>query len=147
MLWRECYHTAQAEEVPLPALMGTFLSGDPWLPLNDFILVGAFDLRGLGEIGIWERLLDDAGVGTVTVLFHAEWPTQERSVLEASVPYSRHPQTLMADDPSGEWLDLISPDRHERAFAAIVRGHVARLLMVGAPTEEALDAFNTVIGA
>lgn len=141
MLWRTPYQTPRAENVTLPGLSGRYVSGESWVALDDFVLVGAFDLRGLSEIGIWTRLLDEAGIGVVVAFFDAEWSPQQRVVLEASIPYSQQGHTLMANDPRGEWLDLISPDKPERAFAAVVRGHAASVLMLGAPTEDAWDDF------
>ncbi len=145
MLWRTPYETPAAEAVGLPTLAGDFLSGESWILLDDFVLVGAFDLRGLSEVGIWLRLLDDAGVGAVVAFFESEWVAADRSALEVSVPYSQHGHTLMATDPKGEWLDLISPDKPERAFAAVVKGHAATVLMAGPPTEEAWDEFRAAM--
>ena len=147
MLWRTPYQTLRAENVDLPSLNGVFLSGEPWVALDDFVLVGAFDFRGLGEIGIWTRLLDEAGIGVVVGFFESNWQAQERSLLEASIPYSQQGHTLLANDPRGEWLDLITPDRPERAFAAVVKGHSAAVLMAGAPTEGAWDDFLLAAGS
>ncbi len=145
MLWRSSHQIRQSVDVPLPPLSGNCLSGEPWVPRDEFVLVGALGLHGLGEMEIWLRVLETVAIPKVFAVFRETWAQQEISTLDASVPRSRHANTLIVADPEGDWQDLLAPDSPNRAFAAFVRGKVAEILMLGLPTEEALDTFTAVI--
>lgn len=134
MLWRPAYQTLVARDQTLPNLS--------ILPCPK-VLVGAFDFRAIREISIWQRLIqkDAAQVVWVQAFFLPSISDKEESMLEALVPLSQHGNTHLVLDPDMEWATLIEPAREDQAFACVIAGDTARIMMKGLPTEEAWDAF------
>lgn len=135
------YRTRVVPEIRLP-LEPPFRTLDGPRDLPEFlVLIGVFDLRGLGEGELWRRLMASE-FGDSAPVFTALIASIAIGEAESAVPKSRHASTLLIDDPDGKWQSIAEPDRPERSFAAVVRGGLARPLMVGAPTEDAWDTFS-----
>lgn len=133
MLWRESYRPNVRYNVPLPGLA-------------DGIVVGVFDVHGLREQGVWLRLLESAGADhTARLLFAIDSPSpRQKRDITSLLPPSRHPQIEWLED--GEALKaVIAPDHRERAFAAIIREGIAVQLVVGPPTEEVWERFESAL--
>ena len=103
------------------------------------VLIGGFDPRAQVELGVWIRLLSEAGAeARVRTLFLCEQRMQDG--VRALTPRSRWASTFVGL-PTSDWQALILPDRPERSFAGICRGNDLEPLMIGLPTEEAWDRF------
>lgn len=148
MLWKPTYETRILREVALPRLEGRTLDGQDGAAPVEGAMLGAFGPFASGELGIWRKLLEEAFPQrrVPTVLVRAAWAERERRTIAIATQPVQHPWTLLANDPSEAWSAAIGPDRAERAFGAVVHGGVAKLLMVGLPTEEAWDAFRQELG-
>jgi len=136
VLWRSAYRTLVARDLELPR--------EPDLPiLGRFVLIAGFDLHAYREMQIWQRLLlADAPDEPVHRAFIASaWSPKDLQALEALVPGSLSATTYAVADPAGRWRKLIEPDAPERSFCAVVFDGQAKIVMKGAPTEEAWDAF------
>ena len=149
MLWRPTYETRVLHDVALPRLEGRTLDGQDGAAPVESIMLGAFGPFAGAEIGVWRRLIEETYPGrkVPSVLVRATWTERERRTLATSTAPSLHPWTLLANDPAGAWSTAIGPDRVERAFGAVVRSGTAGLLMVGLPTEEAWDLFQSTLAA
>jgi hypothetical protein len=120
------------------------LDGLTWLPDDSENLIGAFDLAAMSEIGTWTKLFQSARIDSKLMFVGGERGFARVKEIESSFPPSRLADILMLDDSSGSWRELIQPDRIERSFALrLVRGF-AEPLMIGAPTEEAWDLFQSL---
>ncbi len=89
-------------------------------------------------MSVWRRLLTDAQTGVDAIALFL--PSSAARSVRSSLAPSLHESVVLAEDPYGKWRSLIGPDRPERAFALVAAE--APLLMGGAPTEEAGDAFR-----
>jgi hypothetical protein len=133
MLWREPYRPQVLEEVSLPSS-----------PASSRIILGAFDLRAQREIGVWLRLLTEAGLAGATqiVLFG---PASMFAAAEAVFPPSLHNQMVHVEDLEGDWRRLLKPENSERSFAMVLDGALAKILVIGTPTEEVWDEFQDCV--
>lgn len=138
MVWRSAYTTRVTQEVPLPSV------GQP----TD-ILVGAFDFAALKRMAIWRKLAqaDAPQYQYLEAIFLSNPGPADQELLEAIVPPSLQPSTLLVGDPSGAWRDLIQAETKDECFAAAVRDGNAVILIKGLPTEEAWDAFLEALRA
>lgn len=134
MVWREAYRTLLARDLDLPALS---------LGVEFDVLLGGFDFRAIAQMGVWERLLaaDAPDVPWVQVFFLDKPRSDDATLLESIVPPSRIDRSFLVYEDVPAWQDLIQPDRPESAFAAVISGDRARIVMKGLPTEEAWEAF------
>lgn len=148
MLWKPTYETRVLRNVTLPRLEGRTLDGQDGAAPVEGVMLGAFGPFASAELGVWRRLLQEAAPDrrVPTVLVRAAWSERERRTLATATPPSQQPWSLLANDPEGAWSAAVGPDRAERAFAAVIRGSVAALLMVGLPTEDAWDEFQAELG-
>ena len=142
MLWRPTYETRIRRGLALPRLEGRTLDGSETATPTHGAFIGAFDPRAGAELGIWRRLLEEAGVSALTVFVRTAWTPRESRALALATAPAQHPWTLLAEDPDGVWASVVESDRLERSFAAVVRAGVVDPLMVGLPTEEAWDEFR-----
>jgi hypothetical protein len=146
LLGKEPYRPRVALDVDLPPIVGMPLSAvDSREISGNAVVIGAFGLEAGREIGIWQRLLDSQpklASLSITLLVKQAWSARDIRLARDSLAPSRHDSTWAASDPERRWVAVVGPDRPERAFAAVVRGAHAHLLMVGAPTEEGWDMFQ-----
>ncbi len=147
MLWRPTYETRIRRGFALPRLEGLTLDGGEAATPTTGALLGAFDPRAGAELGVWRRLLDEAGLSAFTVFVRPAWTPRERRALALATAPAQHPWTLLVEDPGESWASVIETDRPERAFAAVLHEEVTEPLMVGLPTEEAWDEFKEAIRA
>jgi|GEM_PF-2524084 hypothetical protein len=142
MLWREKYETRYATEVDLPVPAGTNLVGD-WTELNlgDWV-IGLFGYHDVSSMGVWQRLMDSAGVEPVILLLKGSEPLPPPSELRAIFPLSQHPRVLISAQYV-DFADVLKPGRHEACFAFVV-GLPCPVAMLGKPTEDAWEAFLAV---
>lgn len=136
MLWRAAYRTLVAKDLDLPR--------EQELPLlGRSVLIAGFDLRAYREMQIWQRLLlaDAPDEPVYRAFFAPVWTDRDRTSLEALVPESLSAATFAVTDPAEHWKNLVMPDAPERSFCAVVFDGRAKIMMKGAPTEEAWDAF------
>lgn len=143
MLWKPTYETRILADIPLVRLVGRTLDSQDGAAPVEGAMLGAFGPFASAELGVWRRLLHDAYPerAVPTVLVRTAWSERERRTIATATPPKEQPWTLLANDPDNSWSQAVSPDRAERAFAAIVKDGQAKLLMVGLPTEEAWDQF------
>jgi hypothetical protein len=143
MLWKPTYETRVLTDVAFPRLVGLTLDSQDGAAPVEGAMLGAFGPFASAELGVWRRLLNEAFPerAVPTVLVRTAWSERERRTIATATAPKEKAWTLLANDPQNAWSQLVAPDRAERAFAAVVRGGVAKLLMVGLPTEEAWDQF------
>lgn len=134
MIWREAYRTLCAHDVLLPPLM--LATGE--VASFPRVLLGGFSSTAFREIGIWKKLL--ASEHVEVDLRVAYFGVSEQELAEI-VPRSERQYTISCSDTKQVWTFLISPDRQDQAFAAVTQGNIAKLLMKGAPTEDAWEVF------
>ena len=130
MLWREAYRPRLIEDALLPGAPSTG------------IVLGGFDLRAQAELGIWWRLLETASLLTAArlVLILPE----EDEIVTKVLPRSWAANLSVVRNGGEAWRALIQPDRPERSFAAITRGGMAPLVVVGPPTEDVWERFEAL---
>lgn len=111
--------------------------------MGRFVLVAGFDLRAYREMQIWQRLLfaDVPDAPVYRAFFLKDWSAKDRRSLEALVPESLSATTFAVTDSAERWKALVEPDAPERSFCSVVFDGRAKIMMKGAPTEEAWDAF------
>ncbi len=143
MLWKPTYETRILSNISLPRLVGLTLNSQDGAAPVEGAMLGAFGPFASAELGVWRRLLNEAHPqrAVPTVLVRTAWSERERRTIATATPPKEQPWTLLANDPENAWSKVVLPDRAERAFAAVVKDGVARILMVGLPTEEAWDQF------
>lgn len=134
MLWRPAYQTLVARDLTLPPI--------PFGP-NIQILIGAFDFHAMREMSLWRRLVeaDASHANWAQAFFFPNPGSREAEMLDSMVPASQRERTFIGNDDDEAWRNLVQPDRPEQAFAAVIKGNEARIMMKGIPTEEAWDAF------
>lgn len=134
MLWRPAYQTLVARDLELPSI--SFAS-------DLQILIGAFHFHAMREMSLWRRLVeaDASHVHWAQAFFFTNPSSREADVLDSLVPASQRERTFIAKEGDGAWRNLVQPDRPEQAFAAVIAGNQAKIMMKGIPTEEAWDAF------
>ena len=79
-----------------------------------------------------------------TVYLLAEDSPKELAKLGAITPGSHWASTGIAK-ASSDWTRTIQPDRPGRSFAAFQKGGVLNPLMIGLPTEDAWDRFQSAL--
>ena len=138
MLWREPYRPRVEIDIVVPELTG-----------NASVILGAFDLRAQRELGVWQRLLHEADLTKEYRLLLISSPDApiSRGDAESAFPPSLHSRVDLVADRGRAWRSLVAPDCPERAFAAILAGRLARVLVVGSPTEEVWESFCEVASA
>jgi len=148
VVWRTSYQTRELDPTPTPALVAEALNGDIYQARDRELLVGGFDLRAQSEIGVWNRIFDEElpCVRCWTVFFLDSLTPKVAANLRAMIPRSKHDKTLVCTQPES-WASIIQPDRPERSFGTLITEGVADPLMVGIPTEEALDRFLEKLGS
>lgn len=137
MLWRSAYVPRILRSVPLP-------NGSD----QPRVCVGGFDLKALGEIGIWQRLLDGTDAANrYRIQLFGDGATFPPRLVRAVIPPSQRDRFEIVEAATREWKELVAPDRPERSFAAVIREGKADLLVIGAPTEEVWDEFQAVMSS
>lgn len=131
MLWRSRYEPKILRDVKLPE------------PLPDGIVLAAFDPKGLGEVSLWLRLVDSAGLLEKTQVIVFGDP-QELPRIKLLLPKSLHHRLEVRNDVEGKWARLIEPDTEARAFSLVSRRGMAELIVTGPPTEEVWEEFERV---
>jgi len=133
--------------VKTPLLEGTSLDGGLWTATGPVIIVGAFGLAAMSEIGVWTKLLDSAQFDSKFLLIARQSNSQLLKAIRTSFAPSRLADIVVAENNFDSWIQLIQPDRPERAFAAHIVNQVATTLMIGPPTEEGWDLFQAQLTA
>jgi hypothetical protein len=106
------------------------------------VVVGSLHPLGLvAETEVWRRLLRSYDPAlSVSTLLIGPWSFQD---LEASLPPSvfRHLEVR----PDHGWTHTIQLDKPERSFAMVAQESMARILVVGTPTEETWELFQSYL--
>ena len=144
MLWREAYNTWEGNPVPLPEIVVSNINGDIISIDNPCVILGGFDLRASAEIGVWLKLIRSLATAppSLTVFLLDTNSQHELEKLAAITPKSQWATTGIAK-VNADWLRIIQPDRPGRSFAAYHHTAILNPLMVGLPTEEAWDRFQS----
>lgn len=146
MLWLESYETRVLRGERAPPLRGESLEGLPFERPARFALLGGYGIESCAQSEIWRRLFTQrfgAAAGVVLGTIRKGWSVEERALLRAIKPPSRQSATYCFFDETEEWERLLSPDPQGRAFAALVDGPTMELMMVGPPTEDAWELFES----
>src|SRR5579872_2668761 len=126
MLWRAGYSTPVLRDVKLP------------MPVDcGPILIVLLSPDSLSEAELWRRLISAELPDLSLRLTLAE--ALSTSVLAELLPPSLHEAIVTTNI---DWTELAQPDRGDRALALVVSGRVAKVLMIGPPTEDAWDEFK-----
>ena len=147
MLWRTPYQTRELGPIAVPPIIGTTLAGDPVQDGVIQLVLGAFDPKAQLELGVWLRLMS-AEVPKLpcwTVFFIESLTDKLRRDIFTMTPSSRHNLTVIST-VTADWRNIVQPDRPERSFGTLIKCGVGNPLMVGTPTEEALDRFKQALG-
>jgi hypothetical protein len=126
MLWRTPYEPRIIPSAELPVEPGI-----------GSVYVGAFDLRAVGEMGVWTRLFEDADLDYRILLVQKQWSPQSRALAKKVFRPSQG-DLLIFSEQWEAWNLVVQPDRAERSF-----GVNGQLLVVGPPTEEVWDLFRS----
>ena len=147
MVWRPPYVTRELAPQPIPELSGKSLSGNDLHLGSVDVLLGAFDLRAQVELGVWHRLAAGIvpSIAPWTVYFFDSPSRKQSEDLRAMTPPSLWAFTFISTSGAA-WRRLIKPDRPERSFGALIKNGIANPMMVGTPTETALDRFQESLG-
>jgi hypothetical protein len=131
MLWRPNNPSEVRRDILMPA-------GTP-----QGVIVGAFSPLDLREVGVWRTLIRGTlGQSVVPiVLIATRWTSRERREMLSGFPPSEHAHLDFREDPDECWKASVRPTRGEQTFGAWVEGGVARLLMLGPPTDDEWDRF------
>ncbi|RYG49262.1 hypothetical protein EON79_01890 [bacterium] len=106
-------------------------------PVPDGFYLGGFSPLAQSELGVWRRLMASRAAPYSLLLFGPGWD----AVLPASLLALRFEG---ASEPL--WLGRIAPDRPERSFCVVVREGVAKILVIGPPTEDVWEEVEKAIG-
>ncbi|MDR3692533.1 MAG: hypothetical protein P4L46_24340 [Fimbriimonas sp.] len=140
----------------IKGITGISLAEMPFSLGSSDLVFGGFDLAAVRELIIWRRLFDrnpslEACLGAGhpapfgwTILFLSGQDKVSVPTLKAMTAPSAWSTTIIADD-NGPLRDLIQVDRPDRSFGTLVVSGIADPLMVGLPTEEALQTFLDAI--
>jgi hypothetical protein len=139
------YRTKVGTSVDIPPLVGSHLDGSPFVSDGVVVLLGAFSLKAIGEVSLWRKLLESRDTPFLIGLFRTGWADRQIEEVEACFPPSLHGQVILALDEADSWSTLVEVDKSSRAFAAVISGDRADVLMVGPPTEEAWDLFQAFL--
>ncbi len=131
MIWRSGYATRRMVDVPVD------------LDKSGVFLV-AFTPLAHTELGIWMRLLDDAfGPESYRIC----WITGGASKLERDVRAMFPPSVLKKTDflasSVSSWTEKFEVEDQKRVIALVCVDKLATLAMIGPPTEEAWDDFQS----
>ena len=140
------YATRELASAKAPSIDGITLSGEAFRPGPIVLITGGFDWRAQAELGIWRKLLTEVAPQFTCWTVYLGGNPNDRLVvnLQALTPQSLWPVTVVSRN-TGPWRDLVQPDRPERSFGTLIKGGNAFPLMVGLPTEEALDRFVAML--
>ena len=127
--------------MPFPATVGVTLLGIPWNLGGDGIVVGAFSLLAQAQLGVWMRLLDEAGLPISVLLVAEELTDSLARDAELTFPPSQRSRVVLVKDTGRRWSQTVDVPSLDLAFAAVIVKGVAQPLMIGSPTEEAWDRF------
>ena len=113
------------------------------------IVVAAFDVAALREFALWRRLVRTSlpDVALHSVLIAPSWSPRARRTLEAVFSPSDLGEIRVIEDPEGTWASRVGRQADEATFAAVVRGGVASLVVVGGPTDAAWDQIEAAVQA
>jgi hypothetical protein len=146
MLWRQPYTQRVVRDLPLPKHRVRYLDdGSSQVFPVKYVLIGAFGLQSIADIGIWERLSAEAFPSDNRIFrgyIRKIWTPKDVKETTAMIAPSAQNQTLLIADAEDEWSKIVQPDSIERGFAAIISEGKIILLMVGPPTEETWDDFR-----
>lgn len=141
MVWREAYSTRvlDAPSLSLPELKA-YDSGEPFAtPSGTWVWLAGPDLKVQLKLGVWLRLLDSLKAPPARVI--STWSghpaASDKRTWAAVVPRSQQALwTSMDANP----FEIDAP-----LIAAAMHGSHAEIVMLGAPTEEAWDAFQEAL--
>lgn len=106
------------------------------------VVVGCFHPNALvAEVEIWRKLFGsyDPDLKYTTLLI-GSWPLKE---LELSLPPTTFRQLEVRPDRG--WSEIVRPDKPDRSFALVTKGMAAQILVVGTPTEETWEVFESYL--
>ena len=107
------------------------------------VVLGCFHPEALAaEIQIWSKLIGSLDSELIyTILLVGPWTSRE---LEASLA----PSVLKRLEvrPDSGWTELIQPDKPDRSFALLSDGDRAQIAILGAPTEDSWELFESYLG-
>ncbi|MGV3617552.1 MAG: hypothetical protein ACO1SV_19680 [Fimbriimonas sp.] len=114
----------------------------------DGILVGAFDVAALRELGVWRRLVRTSlpQHPLHTLLIAEAWTPRARRTAEAGFPPSEAATLDFVSDPEGKWSLALGRQPEEATFVALVRNGGVPLAIVGGAADEAWDQLEAAAG-
>lgn len=111
------------------------------------IVIGGFDLKALAEIGVWRKLLlaVSPDIPIITAIFLTTSSEESLKLMREVIPRSLWERTVVGENRD-EWYQALAPDLDTRSFGCLIKEGIADPLMVGLPTEDALDRFEESLG-
>ena len=130
MLWRTSYSPVVLRESEGTPLISESLA-----------LIGSFGLSASREVEVWWRLFEEDFAGEVVEMLITDG--QEAQQFANLRPPSRNSRIRTSADVL-TWKDALGDIPDGRAFCALIQDGVAKIRVIGPPTEEVWDEVTTL---